>query len=172
LNRPVRAIAPQTIDPAGLWSFKVDTNGDGHLAPLDALLVINYLNEMATSQRGFSGEGEGESNIATAAAFVQIGFDTLAGTTTGLPGPGALSLSNSAGILEAGILAELTLEKVTLEKPPTASFSAASILTTNSIARSKRLTTIVPDNHTHLAATHNDVALVELMDELTGEIDD
>ena len=145
----------------------MDTNGDGHLAPLDALLVINYLNGMATSQRGFSGEAEGESNIATAAAFVQIGFDTLAGTTTGLPGPGALSPSNSAVFLEAGIL-----ENVTLEKPLPASFSAASILTTNSIAMSKRLTTIVPDNHPHLAATHNDVALVELMDELTGEIGD
>jgi uncharacterized secreted protein with C-terminal beta-propeller domain len=33
LNSPVRAITPQTIDPAGLWSFQVDTNGDGHLAP-------------------------------------------------------------------------------------------------------------------------------------------
>jgi len=161
-NSPVRAITSQTIDPAGLRSFQVDTNGDGHLAPVDALLVINYLNARATSQRGSSGEGEGESNIATAAAFVQIGFDTLAGTTTGLPGPGALSPSNSAGILE----------NVTLEKPLTASFSAASILTTNSIAKSKRLTTVVPDNHPHLAATHNDVALVELMDELTGEIDD
>jgi hypothetical protein len=162
LNSPVRAITPQTIDPAGLWSFQVDTDGDGHLAPLDALLVINYLNGMATSQRGFSGEGEGESNIATAAAFVQIGFDTLAGTTTGLPGPRALSPSNSAGILE----------NVTLEKPLRASFYAASILTTNSIAMSKRLTTIVPDNHPHLAATHYDVALVELMEELTGEIGD
>jgi hypothetical protein len=167
LNSPVRAITPQTIDPAGLWSIQVDTNGDGLLGPQDALLVINYLNGMATSQQGFSGEGEGQSNIATAAAFVQIGFDTLAGTTTGLPGPGARSPSNSAAFLEAGIL-----ENVTLENPLTASFSAASILTTNSIAMSERLTAIVPDNHPHLAATHNDVALVELMDELTGEIGD
>jgi hypothetical protein len=167
LNSPVRAITPQTIDPAGLWSFQVDADGDGHLAALDALLVINYLNGRTTSRRGGSGEGEGESNIATAASFVQIGFDTLAGTTIGLPGPGALSPSNSAVFLEAGIL-----ENVTLEKPVTASFSAASVLTPNSIAMRKRLTTIVPDNHPHLAATHNDVALVELMDELTEEIGD
>src|SRR6185369_2514278 len=150
VNGPVRAITSQTIDPAGPWSFQVDTNGDGRLAPLDALLVINYLNDRATSQRGFSGAAEGESSTDTAAAFVQIGFDALAGTTSGLPGPGELSPSNSAGILE----------NVTLEKPLTASFSAASILATNSIATSKRLTTIVSDNHPHLAAIHNDVALV------------
>jgi hypothetical protein len=166
-SSPVRAITPQTIHPAGLLSFQVDTNGDGHLAPLDALLVINYLNDRATSQRGFSGEGEGESNIATAAAFVQMGFDTLVGTTAGLPGPGALSPSNSTVFLEAAIL-----ENVTLEKPPTASFSAASIVTTNSTAMSKRSTTVVPDKYPHLAATHNDVALVELMDELTEESGD
>jgi len=135
-NSPVRAITSQTTDPAGLWSFQVDTNGDGHLAPLDALLVINYLNNRATSQRGLLGEAEGESNAATAAAFVQIGSDTVPGTTTG---------------------------------PLTALFTPASILTTNSIATSKRLTTIVPDNHPNLAATQNDVALVELMDELTGD---
>jgi uncharacterized secreted protein with C-terminal beta-propeller domain len=157
LNSPVRAIALQTIDSAGLWSFQVDTNGDGQLAPLDALLVINYLNATATSQRGFSGEGEGESHIATAAAFVQVGFDTLAGTTTGLPRTDALSPATSAG---------------TLENPPTASFSAACMLTTNSIASSKRLTTIVPDYLSHVTATHNDVALVELMGELAGAIGD
>jgi hypothetical protein len=160
LNSPVRAITSQTIDPAGLWSLQIDTNGDGHLAPQDALLVINYLNDMATSQRGFSGEGEGESNIATAAGLVQIGFDTRAGTTTGLPEPDAVSPSNSTG----------TLENVTLEKP--ALFSAASILTTNSIATSTRLTTVLHDNHPRLAAAHNDVALAELMDELKGEIGD
>jgi hypothetical protein len=159
---PVRAITPQTIDPARVRSFRVDTDGDGHLAPLDLLLVFNYLNGRATSQRGFSGEGVGESNIATAAAFVQMEFDTLAGTTTGLPGPVALSPSNSNGILE----------NMAPERPPTASFAAASILTTNSIATRKRLTTVVPDNHPRLAATHNDIALVELMDELTGEIGD
>jgi hypothetical protein len=167
LNSPVRAIAPQTIDPVGLWSFQVDTNGDGHLAPLDALLVITYLNDMATSQRGFLGQAQGESTIATAAAAAPTEFETLAGTTTGLPGPGALSPSNSAAILENAIL-----KNVTLEKPLTASSSAASIVSTNSIAMSKRLTTIVPDNHPHLAATDNDVALVELMDELTGKIGD
>jgi hypothetical protein len=160
------------MDPAGLWPFQVDTNGDGHLAPVDALLVINYLNGVATSQRGFSGDGEGESNVATAAAFVQIGFDSLAGSTTGLPRPVALSPANSAVFLEAGILENLILENMTLKKPLPASFSAASILTTNSTATSKLLTTIVPDTHACLAATHNDLALVELMDELTGGIDD
>jgi hypothetical protein len=153
---PVRAITPQTIGRAAR-SFQVDTNGDGHLAPIDALLVFNYLNGRAPSQRGFSGEGEGESNIATAAAFVQIEFDTLVGTTTDLPRTSALSPSNSPGILE----------NETREMPPTASFAAASILTTNSIAKSKRLTTTMPDNYPRLADTPNDLALVELMDELS-----
>jgi uncharacterized secreted protein with C-terminal beta-propeller domain len=167
LNSPVRAITPQTIDSAGRWSFQLDTNGDGHLAPIDAVLVINYLNEMATRQQDFSGQGEGESNIAAAAALVQIGFDTLAGTTTCLTGTDALSSPNSAGTLENRIL-----ENATLEQPLTASFSAASNRTTNSIARSKRLTTIVPMNDPQPAAANNDVALLEWLDELTGEIGD
>jgi hypothetical protein len=155
----VRAINSQASDPAGHWSFQVDTNGDGYLAPVDVLLVINYLNDRATSRRSFAdgAKGESDSNLS-----FTIEVDTLAGTTIGLPQPDALRASNSAGIQE----------NVSLEKPLAALPPAASARTANPRAMSKPATTNGSNTGPCLAAAHNDAALMELMDESTAAIGD
>jgi hypothetical protein len=156
---PVRAIAPQSIDPAGLLSFQVDTNGDGYLAPLDALLVINYLNEMATNQRGVSDAGEGESNVAMAARMAQPALDAIVSAEAGLPSAAALSPSTYV-VTPSGVT------------PLPASDTTPSVLTSSSNTIRKRFTTATADDQPHLAATNNDVALLELTDEWVGGIDD
>lgn len=161
-NGPVRAITSQTIDPTGVRTLKVDANGDGHLAPQDALLVINYLNDLATRQRSLSAEGEGGSNIATAATFAQLVLDAPANTMPGTHVPNPISPSKSIPIQE----------NVTPGNPQTASSSAATRLTTTSVAQTKRSMTIVANDCPQLTAAHNDAALVELMDELTAETGD
>ena len=47
----------------------MDTNGDGAVSPLDALLVINYLNGM------MSGEGEARSDAAISSLADDMAFD-------------------------------------------------------------------------------------------------
>jgi hypothetical protein len=50
----------------------VDVNGDGECTPVDALLVINWLNSHSGSNTP-SGEGEAD---ATDSVFAQLGDDT------------------------------------------------------------------------------------------------